>query len=185
MDALESDAADAVVGVVDQAPAGIRRRMLYDDRLVTFLRRGHPSAGQELTLERYLAFDHIAVSITGRGASAVDERLAAMGHDRRVRVRVPNFFAAAEIAAASDLVMTLPASLAGTAIAAERFIALPPPLGPTRFAMSLLWHARHQDSPRHAWLRRLVVAAAQPLAAPVAGQDLPGAQDGGADRSGP
>jgi DNA-binding transcriptional LysR family regulator len=164
LEALENDAADAVVGVIDEASAGIRRRKLLDDRLVTFMRRGHPAAGQELTLERYLAFDHVAVSITGRGPSAVDERLAAMGHVRRVRVRVPNFFAAAEIAASSDLVMTLPASLARTAMGAQRFVTRPPPIGPSHFALSLVWHARHQDAPRHIWLRRLVVAAAQPFA---------------------
>lgn len=176
MEALETDAADAVVGVVDRAPAGILRRTLYEDRLVTFMRRGHPAAGQDLTLERYLAFDHVAVSITGRGSSAVDDRLSAMGHGRHVRVRVPNFFAAAEIAAASDLMMTLPESLAGTAVAAERFVTRPPPIGPTRFTMSLLWHARHQDAPRHVWLRRLVATAAHPLAAGAAS---------GPDRSGP
>ena len=31
--------------------------------------------------------------------------------------------------------------------------------------MSLVWHARHQDEPRHAWIRRTVVAAAATLAA--------------------
>lgn len=164
MDALESDAADAVVGVIDEAPAGIRRRKLLDDHFVTFMRKGHPAAAEELTLERYLALDHIVVSITGRGAAPVDELLAAMGRSRRVRVRVPNFFAAVEIAADSDLVMTLPASLAQTAAGAARFIMLPPPVDPGRFALSLVWHARHQDAPRHVWLRRLIVAVAQPFA---------------------
>lgn len=163
--ALETDTADAVVGVIDEAPPGIRRRSLFEDRLVTFMRHGHPAAGHDLTLERYLALDHIAVSITGRGPAPVDERLSAMGHSRRVRVRVPNFFAAAEIAACSDMVMTLPASLARTAMGAARFVTRPPPLDPPRFTVSLLWHARHQDSPRHVWLRRLVVEAVQPFAA--------------------
>ncbi|WP_439572972.1 LysR substrate-binding domain-containing protein [Phreatobacter sp.] len=163
MEALETGAADAAAGVIDQAPAGILRRTLYEDRLVTFLRHGHPAAGHDLTLDRYLAFDHIAVSITGRGMSAVDERLSALGHSRRVRVRVPNFLAAAEIAASSDMAMTLPASLAGTAMTAGRFVTVPPPIGRTQFALSLAWHARHQDAPRHVWLRRLIVTAAQPL----------------------
>ena len=32
------------------------------------------------------------------------------------------------------------------------------------FAMSLVWHARHQDSPRHIWLRRVIVDAAAEMA---------------------
>lgn len=165
IEALENDAADGVVGVIDEAPAGIRRRKLLDDRFVTFMRKAHPAAGRKLTLDRYLGLDHIVVSITGRGPAPMDDLLSGMGLSRRVRVRVPNFFAAVEIAASSDLVMTLPASLAGTAAGGERFVMRPPPVDPGRFALSLLWHARHQDAPRHVWLRRLVVAAAQSFVA--------------------
>ena len=56
--------------------------------------------------------------------------------------------------------MTLPASLARAAAGMGRFVMVPPPADPGRFALSLLWHARHQDAPRHVWLRRIVVAAA-------------------------
>ena len=160
MEALESDAVDAVVGVIDEAPAGIRRRKLYDEALVTLMRAEHPAAGRKLTLDRYLALDHIVVSVTGIGPAPVDEMLSAMGRVRRVRVRAPNFFSAVEIAARSDLVMTLPASLAHAAAGMARFVALPPPVDPGRFALSLLWHARHQDAPRHVWLRSIIVAAA-------------------------
>jgi hypothetical protein len=36
---------------------------------------------------------------------------------------------------------------------------VPPPLALGGVPMSLVWHARHQDSPRHVWLRRTIVAA--------------------------
>jgi DNA-binding transcriptional LysR family regulator len=160
MEALEGDAVDAVVGVIEDAPAGIRRRKLYDETLVTLMRAGHPAAGGRLTLDRYLALDHIVVSVTGVGPAPVDEVLTAMGRTRRVKVRAPNFFSAVEIAARSDLVMTLPASLAHAAAGMARFVTLPPPVDPGRFALSLLWHARHQDAPRHIWLRSIIVAAA-------------------------
>lgn len=124
------------------------------------MRAGHPAAGGDLTLERYLALEHIAISVTGIGPAPVDGKLSTMGRVRRVKVRVPNFFSAVEIAARSDLVMTLPASLACVAAGMGRFAALPPPVDPGRLALSLLWHARHQDAPRHVWLRRLIVAAA-------------------------
>ena len=164
MEILERDTADAVVGVIDEAPAGVQRRKLLEDRFVTLMRTGHPVAGRELTLESYLALDHIVVSITGAGPAPVDELLSTLGRSRRVRVRVPNFFAAMEIAAGSDLVMTLPASLARTAIGANRFVMLRPPVDPGSITLSLAWHARHQDAPRHAWLRRTIVAAAAEIA---------------------
>lgn len=159
IEALETDAADAVMGVINEAPAGIRRRGLFKEGFVTLMRAGHPAAGQKLTLARYLDLDHIVVSVTGVGPAPVDEVLSAMGKKRRVKVSVPNFFAAVEIAACSDLLMTLPERLARMAAAVNRFVVLPPPVDPGRLTLSLLWHARHQDSPRHAWLRRTIVDA--------------------------
>jgi len=160
---LEDDATEALVGVVDEAPAGIRKRGLHDDRYITLMRTGHPAAEKKLTLKRYLELGHIVVSITGIGPAPVDEALAQIDRQRRVQVRVPSFLAAVEIAARSDLVMTLPSSLARTAAAMGRFVVLPPPLDLDRFTMSLFWHARHQDDPRHVWLRSMVVQAANAL----------------------
>lgn len=165
MEALESDAVDALVGVIDEAPAGIQRRRLYEETFVTLMRAGHPAAGGTLTLDLFLTLDHIVVSVTGVGPAPVDEMLSAMGRVRRVKVRVPNFFSAVEVAARSDLVMTLPASLARAAAGMGRFVTLPPPVDPGPLALSLLWHARHQDAPRHVWLRRLIVAAATDMKA--------------------
>lgn len=162
MEMLGTDEVDAVVGAIEDAPVGIRRRKLFEDRYVTLMRAGNPAIGRKLTLENYLALDHMVISITGTGPAPVDELLSGMGRRRRVRARVPNFFAALEIAACSDLVMTLPESLARTETGAARFVMLPPPVDPGPIAINLLWHARHQDAPRHVWLRNLIVAAAQP-----------------------
>lgn len=162
-EALESDAVDAVAGVFNEAPAGIRRRKLFDDFFVTLMRAEHPASRRKLTLERYLDLEHIVVAITGVGQAPVDETLATIGRKRRVKVSVPSFFSAVEIAARSDLVMTLPASLARMAAGMGRFVTMPPPVDPGSFALSLIWHARHQDAPRHAWLRRTIVAAASDM----------------------
>ncbi|WP_342394677.1 LysR family transcriptional regulator [Sinorhizobium numidicum] len=165
IEALEDNAADAMVALVDEAPAGIRRRHLYDEELVTLMRAEHPAAAGKLTLDRFLALEHIVVSVPGLGPAPVDEALARLGRRRRVKLRVPNFFAAVEIAARADLVMTLPSSLARTAADMRRFVSLVPPLDLGHFAMSLAWHARHHDSPRHKWLRNTIVAAATEMTA--------------------
>ncbi len=166
---LADDAVDAVIGVFEDAPAGILRRSLYDDGFVTLMRLGHPAARSTLALDHYLELGHIVVSVTGIGAAPVDIALDKLNVRRRVKVRVPSFLAAVEIAARSDLVMTLPTSLAQTAAGMARFVALPPPIDLGHFTMSLLWHARQQDDPRHTWLRRTIVAAAARLSAEVPG----------------
>lgn len=170
METLEQGAADAMVALIDDAPAGIHRRRLYDEELVTLMRADHPARAKKLTLARYLALEHIVVSVTGVGPAPVDEVLGRLGCTRRVKLRVPNFFAAVEIAARSDLVMTLPSSLARAAVAMRRLVALPPPLDLGNFTMSLAWHARQQNSSRHIWLRRAIVAAAVEMSAVSEGE---------------
>lgn len=165
MEALEQGTADAMVALIDEAPAGIHRRRLYDEELVTLMRADHPACAKKLTLARFLALEHIVVSVTGIGPAPVDAALARLGRTRRVKLRVPNFFAAVEIAARSDLIMTLPASLARVAANMRRLVSLPPPLDLGSFTMSLAWHARQQDAPRHIWLRRAIVAAATGMSA--------------------
>lgn len=165
---LEHGGADAMVALLDAAPAGIQQRRLYDETPVTLMRAGHPALGEDLTLDRFLALEHIVVSVTGVGPAPVDEMLARLGRTRRVKLRVQTFLAAVEIAARSDLVMTLPASLAQAAATMRRLVSLPPPLDLGTFPMSLAWHARQQDAPRHVWLRRTIVAAAADMAAAVA-----------------
>jgi len=55
--------------------------------------------------------------------------------------------------------MTLPSSLARTAADMRRFVTTTSPLDLGKAVMSLAWHARHQDAPRHVWLRKTIVAA--------------------------
>lgn len=167
LEALERGDADAMVALIDEAPAGIHRRCLYDEELVTLMRADHPALAGELTLDCFLALEHIVVSVTGVGPAPVDEALARMGRTRRVKLRVPNFFAAVEIAARSDLIMTLPSSLARAAAHMRRLVSLPPPLDLGSFTMSLAWHARQQDAPRHIWLRRAIVAAAMDMSSAI------------------
>jgi len=159
LDVLAAGEADAVIGVIDEAPAGIRKRTLYADEFATIMRTGHPAAGEPLSLAQFLELEHIVVSITGMGRAWIDEVLGRQGLQRRVKVRVPSFFAALEIAAQSDLVMTLPHRLVETAAGMGRFAVARPPLDAGRVVMGLAWHARNQDDPRHSWLRKAIVAA--------------------------
>ena len=164
IDRLDGDGIDAILGVIDEAPAGIKRRRLFSDGYVSLLRKGHPAAGGALALEDFLALGHIAISVTGAGATPIDSVLAQQGHQRRVVVLVPNFLAAVEIAARSDLVMTLPESLARNAAGMDRFVLKAPPVDPGRFTLSMAWHARNQSAPAHVWLRDVIVRAAARVA---------------------
>ena len=60
IEALEARCADAMVALMDEAPAGIRRRRLYDEELVTLMRGG--SSCRSPGNSRSTAFSRLSIS---------------------------------------------------------------------------------------------------------------------------
>ena len=138
------------------------RTRVIDEPFCCLLRRGHPALAKPLDLQAYVALPHVLVSTTGGDTGIMDEALAAQGLHRRVAVTVPSFPAAANIAASSDLIATLPRAIAdrGKRLAVE---LRPPPLALPRSVAYLWWHPRFQNDPGHAWWRHALSDALAPF----------------------
>ncbi|WP_237216474.1 LysR substrate-binding domain-containing protein, partial [Falsiroseomonas oryziterrae] len=151
-------------GILGQAlPPGLRREALYRDDFVTLLRAGHPALA-EWSLERFVALDHVLVTVLGDGRGAMDEALRERGLARHVALRLPHFYAAMAVVAESDLVVTLPRSIAIRHGAALGLVALEPPLALPSFTASVIWPEVLDADPGNTWLRALVREEARGIA---------------------
>ncbi|MYM86559.1 LysR family transcriptional regulator [Rugamonas sp. FT82W] len=154
---VEQGTVDLALGIFDALPGSLYRRGLYTDSMVCVVRADHPCAEGGLSLERYLALRHIAVTISGVGESAVDAALSTLGVTRHVALRVPHFLAVAMLVADSDMILTLPSRLARRL--AERLplalLDLPQDVAP--LAPAMIWHERFHGDPAHAWVRQQLV----------------------------
>jgi len=144
-------------------PARFAARVLGEEVLVATARRGHPFLADP-TLDTWCAARHAIVSQRGDPAAASDAVLAAMGRRREIVLTVPTFLAALAVAAASDILVSVPSTLA--ARHAARFglgwRPLPVPLRSSRIAAVTTAAALRDDG--IAWLVGLVAAlAAEPL----------------------
>jgi DNA-binding transcriptional LysR family regulator len=83
-------------GVVAQLAGGpntpIRHERLYSGQYVCVMRKDHPLASQELSLDRYCAANHLLVSFSGRAHGLVSDALAQLGRQRRILLTVNQFF---------------------------------------------------------------------------------------------
>ncbi|RJG08175.1 LysR family transcriptional regulator [Noviherbaspirillum cavernae] len=145
-------------GVVSQLAGGqvsvspIRHEQLYSGQYVCVMRKNHPLAKEELTLDAYCAAKHLIVSFSGRAHGLVDEQLAKLGRERRILLTVNQFFTAGRVVSSSDLIMVLPRHLiASTGIAALVTKELPFPM--PHVHIDMLWHERDTRNPGHKWLR--------------------------------
>jgi LysR family transcriptional regulator, transcriptional activator of nodD3 and syrA len=157
LEQLASGEADLLVGRPPaMARAGHLVQLLLEEPYVCVLRDDHPALKGKLTLKDYCAYPHCASDAGGLLSGDIDAALTALDQKRRIALRTPDFIAALFIVAGSDLIHTVPRSLAerlapatGLAIADLPFKIAPAPIGQ-------IWHERHQTDPAHAWLRAQV-----------------------------
>jgi DNA-binding transcriptional LysR family regulator len=146
---------DVLVGPKVASPAVFRRLRVARDPFIVAAREGHPALGRKLTLERYLAHGHIAISARGP-KSATDAWLEAHGHVRHVVLRTPNFVSAPFHAARTDLLLTAPAGLIAAARGFTPLATRPVPFPLPVTHLHMHWHERVQRDPGHMWFRGLV-----------------------------
>ncbi|WP_027468781.1 LysR family transcriptional regulator [Deefgea rivuli] len=154
---VEQGEADLALGIFDGLPGSLHRRSLYADTLVCMVRANHPYVADGLSLARYVALRHIAVTISGVGQSAVDTALLTQGLTRRVALRVPHFLTGAMLVADSDMILTLPSRLARLLTKNLPLALLNLPLQVAPLSPAMIWHERFHSDPAHIWVRQQLI----------------------------
>lgn len=165
---LDEEAADLAVGyfpavlagLTAQAQAGetvpFEHQRLYLTQYVCVMRKDHPLAQEELTLERYCAARHLLVSFSGRPYGFIDEALAGLGRRRHIVLTVNQFFTAGRVVAGSDLLTVLPRHFINVTGIADQLVLRELPFNVPAVHVDALWHRRLQHSGAHAWLREVL-----------------------------
>jgi DNA-binding transcriptional LysR family regulator len=166
---LERGDADLVVGYFPEAVAAVlaqgaeaslRHERLHDSAYVCVMRRGHPLADAELTLDAYCAAHHLLVSFSGRAFGPIDELLAARNRARRIVLTVNQYFTAGRVVARSDLLTVLPEYFVGATGFREHLVTRPLPFDLEGMHVEAIWHMRHDRISAHQWLRAGLIEAA-------------------------
>ena len=131
----------------------MRHERLYSGQYVCVMRKDHPLAKAELTLDAYCAANHLLVSFSGRAHGLTDEALARLGRERRILLTVNQFFTAGKVVASSDLVTVLPRHLLASTGMTDALISRELPFSLPDVHVDILWHERDARSPAHVWLR--------------------------------
>ena len=131
-----------------------RRQRVLDLDLVPVVRREHPTVGEAMTLDEYVALEHVILEPREGQTNLAEQALAVLGRSRRVRAQVPHHLSMPFIVSQSNLVCTLPLPLAR--LFEQRFpvrvVRCPLPIPP--IPLFMMWHACQDSDPAHRWLRR-------------------------------
>ena len=161
---LESGAVDLAFSVLSAGDnlATFRQR-LFHESFVCLVRADHPTVGETLTLEEFVALDHALVGPRGRRGGIVDTELQKLGLSRRVALMVPHFLVAPMVVAKSDLILTAPERIARAFAAILPLRIVPTPFELKGFDVSQIWHERQSHDPALTWLRGLILEICRDL----------------------
>ena len=122
--------------------------------------RGLRSAGCEplgsLPLDVFCAMSHACFSPGGDFVPLEDTILATMGRRRHVAMTLPSFLSIAHLVARSELVGTIPISMAKS-LAARLGMKLNSPVSAQTVPLSFFWHARSTHDTAHVWMREKMI----------------------------
>jgi len=145
-------------------PPVLENEVLFNADFVCLFGSRQPMRNRRLSLKEYLQLPHVMI-LTGDGHQAmVDRPLAALGLKRRVALRIPFFIPAVFAITETDLVLTVPRTLAATItarLAGLRKVEPPREIRPFPYFMS--WHSRLTNEASHAWLREQIRVAARSI----------------------
>ncbi len=148
---------DFAVDIPQLARSDLNNAELFEDRYVCVMRKSHTKARGKLSLEAFLALDHVTISGRRQGRSFVDIALSQLGRHVNMVLRVPHFQPAFHVVMSTDLVLSAPLSLARQYDVVTRELPFPaPPLG-----SRLYWHKNADLDPANRWMRAHIIAAAR------------------------
>ena len=150
-----------IEGVPVPAP-DIRVLKLFDDKLITLARDGHPLTRRK-TADRFATADHIEVNLLP-AIEPINRAVAADKLACNVSSRVSSVLVGLLLALNSDALITLPAALAQILEKQFGLVRVHQPFGPIAFPVRLLWHSSYDRDECHAWVRGELSALAGGIA---------------------
>jgi DNA-binding transcriptional LysR family regulator len=141
----------------------VMRSRIMSEPFCCLMSADNPAASlAELTLASYLEAPHVMTSTAGEQTDHVDECLERLNLRRRKAVTVPSYMAAAWYATSSDMIATLPGTVAHRAAERTGGIIRKAPIDLPYSMAYLWWHPRFQNDPGHTWWRKRLLDAFAP-----------------------
>lgn len=145
---------DFALDILLQVSEHINLAKIASDNLVVIMDEHHSLAYQDLSLEAYIQAAHIQVSNRSEGASVEDLALATLNQHRTVRLRCQNYHAALQVLQQSQLLLTLPRSLA---LQWQGYVVKPLPFPAPTLDIYAYWHKKAEQDLAINWFKNILL----------------------------
>uniref|UniRef100_UPI0039F1259C LysR family transcriptional regulator n=1 Tax=Bordetella sputigena TaxID=1416810 RepID=UPI0039F1259C len=157
-DMLSQNHIELYIGHYPDPPDSLRSSFLFEESACCLARQGHPMLARPWDLDTFLDYEHMdAAGHAGYFNAQLDAALSVQEKRRRVGMVLSSYLAVPFVLRTTDMISTLPASMAGALAPLSGTVMRPAPLALPRLRIAMYWHERHQNDPAHAWLRRFIL----------------------------
>lgn len=154
---LETNHVELIAGYYPEPAPNLRTRFLFEEPTVCLVRAGHPSLDRPWNINAYLQYGHIDLAAHTRYFSErIDRALEGIGRSRKLVLTLSSYLACPHVVASSDLIATVPSSVATALARNTHTVTREVPLSLPMLSVSLYWHERYQHDSAHAWLRQAI-----------------------------
>ncbi len=158
---LTSGALAAVVDVLLPLTHDIHNLRLVGGAMVVVARNDHPVVQGHISLQTYLAQEHVLASSRKTGPGIEDMELSRLGYQRRVKLRCQHYWTACKVVSGSDLLFTMPERYARATNGPLGNQLIPFPMEVSAHDIFLYWHASAEHDQANRWLRNNIIATFQ------------------------
>jgi DNA-binding transcriptional LysR family regulator len=155
-EAMAAGEVDMAAGYFPDIKTGefLHRRVGFHS-FTCIMRADHPVQAERLTLEQYMALDHIKIEAAGRSQEVFELFLRKKKLQPRVILSTPHFMSVPVIVGSTDAVATVPQALADFMSGMPEIRQVKLPFLPPVFQVNLYWHRSAQNDPANRWLREV------------------------------
>jgi DNA-binding transcriptional LysR family regulator len=161
--ALRSGRVDLALGYFPELDRrGLFRQQLFSRSYACLVRSGHPDVqGGRIPLRAFMKLSHVLIKPEGRSEDLFEAALQKEDIRRRVHLVTRHFMSLPEILSNTDLVATVPDTLARHFSRVAGLQIAQPPIRSPRYAVSQHWDERFHHDPALEWMRKQCVALFQ------------------------
>lgn len=171
---IEKGKVDMAINRFNYLPQSFHQKTLWRDNFACLMSTENPIL-EHFDLDHYLKAPHIWVSKTGMGVGTgmnpkdtarlgwVDEALAEIDKQRRIRVFTRHYQIAALLASQPDLIATLPRRAALVHRDTPGLVIKTPPFPIVPIELKMAWSPLLHHNAGHQWLRRLISGIAETI----------------------
>lgn len=154
--ALEAGDIDFAIGYLPSLQAGFFQRRLFPQKYVCVFRKEHPLTKTAIDIKAFQAAEHLAVVASGDHSEMLEKIMSLEAPQRKIRLSIPHFLSAGYLLRDTNLIATLPNTLAEILCEPFGLVYVPHPIQLPPTDINLLWHSRSHRDPASQWFRNLL-----------------------------